>query len=232
MTLFFSVGLAIYYDWRLGLVTSLFTPILLVAMQMRLMTKDSAVKSEAFEKSAKVAVESINNVRTVAGLRCEEKIQKDYGVALEEPSKNSRRNAHLRGLDLRPTPSCFSLTARVSSTEATSWSRASWRILLTSGRWPWQFSQVLKLINVFITWPQYSDCVIVAGGMMVGMSFSSILDMQSLFFAADKIFEILDRKPLIDSNPATGLKLNDTLEATLLSRMESSLTPRGRTSRS
>ena len=100
MTLFFSVGLAIYYDWRLGLVTSLFTPILLVAMlfQMRLMTKDSGVKSEAFEKSAKVAVESINNVRTVAGLRCEEKIQKDYDAALEEPSKNSRRNAHLRGL--------------------------------------------------------------------------------------------------------------------------------------
>ena len=52
--------------------------------------------------------------------------------------------------------------------------------------------------------------------MMVGMSFSSILDMQSLFFAADKIFEILDRKPLIDSNPATGLKLTgDTLEGNI-----------------
>ena len=51
--------------------------------------------------------------------------------------------------------------------------------------------------------------------MMVGMSFSSILDMQSLFFAADKIFEILDRKPLIDSNPATGLKLNNTLEGNI-----------------
>ena len=50
---------------------------------------------------------------------------------------------------------------------------------------------------------------------MVGMSFSSILDMQSLFFAADKIFEILDRKPLIDSNPATGLKLNNTLEGNI-----------------
>ena len=50
---------------------------------------------------------------------------------------------------------------------------------------------------------------------MVGMSFSSILDMQSLFFAADKIFEILDRNPLIDSTPATGLKLNDTLEGNI-----------------
>jgi len=30
--------------------------------------------------------------------------------------------------------------------------------------------------------------------------------------SADKIFEVLDRKPLIDSNPATGLKLNKDLQ--------------------
>ena len=45
-TLFISIGLAIYYDWRLGLVTSIFTPILIVSLlfQTRLMTKDSGVK--------------------------------------------------------------------------------------------------------------------------------------------------------------------------------------------
>jgi len=197
VTLFFSVGLAIYYDWRLGLVTSLFTPILLVAMlfQMRLMTKDSGVKSEAFEKSAKVAVESINNVRTVAGLRCEQKIQKDYGDALEEPSKNSRRNAHLRGLTYGVANS-FMFFAYGSCF-------AYGGYLLVEG----------LMTNPFDIWKV--AVAVLTGGMMVGMSFSSILDMQSLFFAADKIFEILDRKPLIDSNPATGLKLNDTLEGNI-----------------
>ena len=70
-TLIISTVLALHYDWRLGLVTSVFTPVLIVAMiyQTRLMTKESGVKNEAFEKSAKVAVESINNIRTVAGLR-------------------------------------------------------------------------------------------------------------------------------------------------------------------
>ena len=197
VTLFFSVGLAIYYDWRLGLVTSLFTPILLVAMlfQMRLMTKDSGVKSEAFEKSAKVAVESINNVRTVAGLRCEEKIQKEYGDALEEPSKNARRNAHLRGLTYGVANS-FMFFAYGSCF-------AYGGYLLVQG----------LMTNPFDIWKV--AVAVLTGGMMVGMSFSSILDMQSLFFAADKIFEILDRKPLIDSNPAAGLKLNDTLEGNI-----------------
>ena len=197
MTLFFSVGLAIYYDWRLGLVTSLFTPILLVAMlfQMRLMTKDSGVKSAAFEKSAKVAVESINNVRTVAGLCCEGKIKNDYSEALEEPSKNSRRNAHLRGLTYGIANS-FMFFAYGSCF-------AYGGYLLVNG----------LLENPFDIWKV--AVAVLTGGMMVGMSFSSILDMQSLFFAADKIFEILDRKPLIDSNPAAGLKLNNTLEGNI-----------------
>merc|ERR1719400_742060 len=44
---------------------------------------------------------------------------------------------------------------------------------------------------------------------MVGMSFSSIMDVQGLFLAADQIFEVLDRKP------ATGLKLSSELEGNL-----------------
>ena len=193
-TLFISIGLAIYYDWRLGLVTSLFTPILIVAMlyQMRLMTKDSGVKSEAFEKSAKVAVEAINNVRTVAGLRCEDKIQVEYGEALEEPSKNSKRNAHLRGL-VYGIANSFMFFAYACCFGYGGY------LLVTVG--------VLK--NPFDIWKV--AIAVLVGGMMVGMSFSSITDMQSLFLAADKIFEILDRKPKIDSNPATGLKLNNDL---------------------
>jgi len=197
-TLFISIGLAIYYDWRLGLVTSLFTPILIVAMlfQMRFMTKDSGVKSEAFEKSAKVAVESINNVRTVAGLRCEGRIQSDYSEALEEPSKNSRRNAHLRGLTYGIANSFmfFSYAACFGY---------GGYLLVTAG----------TLTNQFDIWKV--AVAVLVGGMMVGVSFSSILDLQQLFIAAEQIFEILDRKPLIDSNPATGLKLSDDLDGNI-----------------
>ena len=69
------------------------------------------------------------------------------------------------------------------------------------------------LINQFDIWRV--AVTVLVGGMIVGMSFSSILDLQQLFTAAEQIFEIVDRKPLIDTNPATGLKLSDDLDGNI-----------------
>ena len=198
-TLFISTGLALYYDWKLGLVTSIFTPILIVSMlyQMRMMTKDSGVKSEAFQKSAKVAVESINNVRTVAGLRCEAYIQSEYDKALEAPSANLKRNAHIRGL-LYGLANSFMFYAY-----AACFGYGGYLLVYEEG----------SLDSAFTIWKV--AIAVLTGGMMVGMSFSSIMDVQGLFLAADLIFEVLDRKPVIDSNPATGLKLSSQLEGNI-----------------
>ena len=197
-TLLISTGLALYYDWKLGLVTSLFSPILIISMlyQMRMMTKDSGVKSEAFEKSAKVAVESINNVRTVAGLRCEPYIQSEYDKALEVPSASLKKNAHIRGL-LYGLANSFMFYAYAACFGYGGW------LLVNDG----------SIDSPFTIWKV--AIAVLTGGMMVGMSFSSIMDMQGLFLAADKIFQVLDRKPNIDSNPATGLKLSNQLEGNI-----------------
>lgn len=66
-----SATLSIIYNWKLGLVTMVFLPPLCLGMLLQLYYTmfDSAVQKEALEKSAKVAVEAINNIRTVAGLR-------------------------------------------------------------------------------------------------------------------------------------------------------------------
>ena len=197
-TLVISTGLAIYYDWKLGLVTSLFSPILIVSMlyQMRMMTKDSGVKSEAFEKSAKVAVESINNVRTVAGLRCESYIQSEYDRALEAPSATLKKNAHIRGL-LYGLANSFMFYAYAACFGYGGW------LLVNDG----------SIDSPFTIWKV--AIAVLTGGMMVGMSFSSMMDLQGLFLAADQIFEVLDRKPQIDSNPATGLRLSNQLEGNI-----------------
>ena len=51
-------------------VTSLTEATLLIACGLlKLMMFDGAVQRDALEKSAKVAVEAINNIRTVSGLR-------------------------------------------------------------------------------------------------------------------------------------------------------------------
>ena len=57
-TLIFSNVLAIYYDWRLGLVGILFNPPMMLGMlyQMRMMTHNGPVQKDALEKSSKVAV--------------------------------------------------------------------------------------------------------------------------------------------------------------------------------
>ena len=198
-TLFISTGLALYYDWKLGLVTSIFTPILIVSMlyQMRMMTKDSGVKSEAFQKSAKVAVESINNVRTVAGLRCEAYIQSEYDKALEAPSANLKRNAHIRGL-LYGLANSFMFYAY-----AACFGYGGYLLVYEEGSLDSAFT-ILKVAYA-----------VLIGGITVGSSFSSIMDVQGLFLAADQIFEVLDRKPVIDSNPATGLKLSSQLEGNI-----------------
>ena len=84
-TLFFGTGLALYYNWKLGLVSSVFLPFLLIGMmfQLRLMLTGTKVLKKSLEKSSKTAVEAINNIRTVAGLRCEGKVIEEYANSLK-----------------------------------------------------------------------------------------------------------------------------------------------------
>ena len=44
---------------------------------------------------------------------------------------------------------------------------------------------------------------------MVGYSFAFVADFNKAMVAAARVFQLLDRKPLIDTNPATGLRLGE-----------------------
>ena len=59
--------------------------------------------------------------------------------------------------------------------------------------------------------------MILNGGAMIGVSLTALMDINNAFSAAEKIFEVLDRKPKIDCNPATGLKLNEVSGETEIS---------------
>ena len=47
-----------------------------------------------------------------------------------------------------------------------------------------------------------------AGGWMMGNAFAFTGDFNNALLAAARVFQLLDRKPKIDTNPAVGLKLN------------------------
>lgn len=97
-----------FYSWKLGLVSLIFVPLLIGAMylQTKIITGHDSVEKKAFENSAnvraqfyekknntfpatnardifyyyyfQVAIEAISNIRTVAGLRCEERFSQIY----------------------------------------------------------------------------------------------------------------------------------------------------------
>ena len=179
-TLLFSNLLAIYYDWRLGLVGLLFNPPLVLGMllQFRMMKHDGPVQKDALEKSSKVAVESITNIRTVAGLTCEGKIYDQFAAALEEPHKTAAKRAHFRGLIFGMTNSLFFL---------------AYGLLFYYGAWliTNDSSGYLKE-NPMSIWR--ATIAALQGGMFAGMSFSSLMDVQKMFIAAERIFELLDRE--------------------------------------
>ncbi|KAK9877120.1 hypothetical protein WA026_016866 [Henosepilachna vigintioctopunctata] len=99
-TLSLSIGLAVYYSWRLGLVTMLFMPFMLLAlfMESRLLRQDETANLEAVKASMKVAIEAISNVRTVASLGAEDLFHEKFTRELTVQQKKNLRNSHIRSI--------------------------------------------------------------------------------------------------------------------------------------
>jgi ATP-binding cassette subfamily B (MDR/TAP) protein 1 len=101
-TLGLSVGLSMFYQWKLGLVALAFTPFILVAifLQHRLMNVENDAHHKSLQKSTKLAVEAVGNVRTVASLGCEETFHHLYISQLVVHHKTTLRNTHFRAVVL------------------------------------------------------------------------------------------------------------------------------------
>ncbi|XP_066997611.2 ATP-dependent translocase ABCB1 [Anabrus simplex] len=99
-TLVLGVGLAMYYEWRLGLVTLSFTPVILVANYLfhNIMAGETLSTQSAMEKSTQQAVEAVSNIRTVAGLGRERLFHSQYMAELLPAHKLALRNTHIRAV--------------------------------------------------------------------------------------------------------------------------------------
>ncbi|CAH1380440.1 unnamed protein product, partial [Tenebrio molitor] len=66
--------IALYFEWRLALVLMSFSPIILLSVffEQKFTQGDSQVNQKFLENSAKIAVEAIGNIRTIASLGCEQ----------------------------------------------------------------------------------------------------------------------------------------------------------------
>ncbi|CAG9838848.1 unnamed protein product [Diabrotica balteata] len=95
-----AIGLSMYYEWKLGLVTAAFTPVMLIAMffEKRNTRGGNDSRDTALQKSTRTAVEAIGNIRTVASLGLEEKFQHIYESELMPHYKSSLKAVHWRAI--------------------------------------------------------------------------------------------------------------------------------------
>ncbi|XP_017777603.1 PREDICTED: multidrug resistance protein 1B [Nicrophorus vespilloides] len=101
-TFVLSIGLSMYYEWRLGLLALAFAPIILAAvfLQQRAMFTENTDFRKSLETSTKSAVEAVGNIRTVVSLGCEETFHVIYVNQLLPYTTRAKKNLHFRAFVL------------------------------------------------------------------------------------------------------------------------------------
>lgn len=97
-TLALSLGLSMYYEWRLGLLALAFAPIIMVSvfLQQKMMMNETAGYRKSLENSTKLAVEAVSQIRTVASLGNESTFHGKYVEELLPYIKKAKFNTHYR----------------------------------------------------------------------------------------------------------------------------------------
>ncbi|CAF3502579.1 unnamed protein product [Rotaria sp. Silwood1] len=185
-----GIILAFVFSWQLTLLILAFIPFMVAGgfLQSRLMTGFSSKDKKSFEDAGKITVESIQNIRTVVQLTKEDYFYEEYCSYLEIPYRSSIKRAHLFGLFFALTNSVmyfslaalFKLGAYLVETNAIS------------------FEALLLCFNC-----------IVFGAQSVGQTASMSPDYTKAVDAAEKILELLNRKPIIDNGSRDGDEISN-----------------------
>ncbi|KAJ9585114.1 hypothetical protein L9F63_020544, partial [Diploptera punctata] len=181
-TISLGVGLALYYQWKLGLVTMAFTPIILLAQFSfhKTMTGESFSNQKAMEKSTKLAVEAVGNIRTVASLGREKGFHEQYMSELRPAHNLSKRNTHFRAI-------VYGLARSIMFFAYATAMYYGGQLIVEEGV---PFENVFKVAQALIM-----GTVSVANAMAFAPNFQKGKD------AAGRIFHLLERKPQIYDPP-------------------------------
>ncbi|RWS15751.1 ABC transporter: subfamily ABCB/MDR-like protein [Dinothrombium tinctorium] len=181
------IFLALYFQWKLGLVVLAFVPILLLAayFETQILAAQLQSASDAREGSSKLAVEALSCIRTVASLRRENTFYLKYENELIKQFKKTKLKCHLRGLVLG-----FSQSIMSFSFSAGLWygSKLFYDGLIK------EYKSIFKVVEG-----------IVYGTSLLGQAVAFSSDYQKGKRAAVNIFKLLDRKPKIFDGNRNGL---------------------------
>ncbi|XP_059477636.1 ATP-dependent translocase ABCB1-like [Neocloeon triangulifer] len=177
-TLALGLGLALFFSWKLGLVTAAFVPIVFFAvyLEARILRMQNAFAKTSLERASKVATEAIGNIRTVAGLVRERAVIEEYSNLLKAPHAKAMRTAHIRGLVFG-----FGQTMPFFA----------YGISLYYGGWLVHYEK-LPYENII----KVTEALIY-GTMMLGQALAFAPDFNQAKVAANKIMRLLARQPKI-----------------------------------
>ncbi|XP_009905550.2 ATP-binding cassette sub-family B member 5 [Dryobates pubescens] len=189
-TLLTAIIIAFVYGWQLTLLILACIPFVIAAnaASVSSVSGHAAKDQKALEEAGRIATEAVENIRTVASLTREEAFYERYVASLDGPYRISLTKAPLYGFTYGVAQSAeFFINAAVFRFGA------------------WLIAHCLSNFeNVFIV---FSSVIFAA--MNVGQSASLAPDFGKARMSAQRIFQLLDRKPLIDSYSEEGEKLSE-----------------------
>ncbi|KAK4873208.1 hypothetical protein RN001_015237 [Aquatica leii] len=99
-TVIFTLWTSFYFEWRVTLASLCIAPFIAAAYfwETKLITQDDEANYKTLQYSTKIAVEAINQIRTVASLGCEKRFYKLYMREISLYQEKFNRNSHYHGI--------------------------------------------------------------------------------------------------------------------------------------
>ncbi|ESO88014.1 hypothetical protein LOTGIDRAFT_126879, partial [Lottia gigantea] len=180
-----ALVIAFIFGWKLSLLISAFLPFIVIAgaIQIKILAGVAGKNKTALENAGKVAVESLDNIRTVTSFSLQERFQKMYSTQLARPYRRALGKAHLAGAAFGFSQSVIFFAY------AASFYYGAYLIRQNE-------MDYVSVFRVFVA--------IVFGAYALGQASAFAPDASKAKMAARDICHLLDRKPTIDCNNVTG----------------------------
>ncbi|KAK2184057.1 hypothetical protein NP493_285g02001 [Ridgeia piscesae] len=182
--------LAFFFQWKLTLVICAFIPLIALAgmLEMRLITGTSVGDKKGMEQAGKVALEAIENIRTVAGLTKEQKFYEMYKKRLQEPYRNSVKKGFVVGVAFAVSQAIIYVAFAVSFLYGSHLIRQE----------ETDFNEMFMVVAMLLF-----------GAMGIGETLAFAPDYAKARSAASKLFALFDRVPPIDVASNEGKQIDN-----------------------
>ncbi|KAK9149264.1 hypothetical protein Scep_008021 [Stephania cephalantha] len=188
-------------DWRLTLLATALTPFTLGASYLSLIINiGPKLDNSSYARASSIAASAISNIRTVATFGAQEQLVSSFNQALTEPKKKSLRRSQLIGLALGlfqgSMYGAYTLTLFVGA------------YLIKKDLV--SFGDVAKIF-----------LILVLSSFSVGQLAGLAPDTSTASTAIPGVFDVINRKPLIDAVSGKGKKLDGSRKLNIEFKMVS-----------